>query len=110
MERWAKLKAVKPQKLGVQLAKTASKDTIDRYFGELGSILHRNGLIDASERIWNVDETGFSTEHSPPKIVCAEDSKAQAVTSPRSKNVTMNGGMRRCGCRVCGKNVREWLD
>jgi len=97
MQRWAQLKAVKPQKLGLQRAKTASKATIDRYFEELGSILHRNGLLDAPERIWNVDETGFSTEHSPPKIVCAKDAKAQAVTSPRSKNVTMVGGINALG-------------
>ena len=71
--RRLQLKAVKPQKLGLQLAKTASKATIDRYFEELGSILYRNGLLDAPERIWNVDETGFSAEHSPPKIVCAKD-------------------------------------
>ncbi|KAH3857740.1 hypothetical protein DPMN_100353 [Dreissena polymorpha] len=80
MERWAQLKAVKPRKLGLQRAKMASKATINRYFEEQGCILHGNA-------VWNVDETDFSTEHSPPKIVCAKDSKAQAATSPRSKTL-----------------------
>jgi len=89
MKRWTQLKAVKPQKLGLQRANMASKDNIDHNFDELGSLLNRHNPLDTQERIWNVDVAGISTEHSPTKIVCAKDSNAQSVTSPRSKNVTM---------------------
>ena len=75
----------------------ASKEVVDKYFDELGQILTTHGLSDAPDRIWNIDESGFSTEHSPPKIVCSRNTKAQAVTSPRTKNVTLIGGINALG-------------
>ena len=36
------LKAVKRQKFGLQRARMASKDNIDHYFDELGSLLNRH--------------------------------------------------------------------
>ena len=39
----------------------------------------------------------ISTEHSPPKIVCGAQSKPQAVTSPRSSNVTVIAGANALG-------------
>lgn len=100
MKRWDKLKSVKPQKLGLPRAKTASKETIDEYFHELGHVLTTHGLLGAPDHIWNIDESGFSTEHSPPKIVCSRDTKAQAVTSPRTKNVTLIGGINAMGNHI----------
>ena len=41
------------------------------------------------QKIFHIDETGISTERSPLKIVCAKDSSAQSVTSPRTYNVTI---------------------
>lgn len=80
---------MKAQKLGMARAKSASNEKIDAYFKELATILTSNGLHDHTECIFNVDETGVSTEHSPSKIVCSKDSVAQSVTSPRSSNVTI---------------------
>ena len=45
--------------------------------------------MDAPERIFNIDETGISTEHSPPRIVCSKATDPQADTSPKSSNVTI---------------------
>lgn len=39
--------------------------------------------------VFNIDETGISTEHQPPKIVCNKDAIPQDVTSPRSSLVTI---------------------
>ena len=52
------------------------------------------------ERVYNVDETWVCTEHSPPKIVCARNSSAQSVTSPRTYNVTIIGGGNALGNHV----------
>ena len=52
------------------------------------------------EIFFNIDETGVSTEHSPPKIVCAKDSSAQSVTSPRTYNVTLIRGGNALGNHV----------
>ncbi|KAJ8306526.1 LOW QUALITY PROTEIN: hypothetical protein KUTeg_017071 [Tegillarca granosa] len=72
MKRWPDLHLSKPQKLSMIRAKSASKET--------------------PQRIYNIDETGLSLEHSPPKIISAKDTKPQACTSSRSSNITIIGG------------------
>ena len=72
MNRWPELKDVKPRKLAILVsrAKSASSGVLNNFYKELGTILTSNNLKDKPERIWNIDETGVSTEHSPPRIVC----------------------------------------
>lgn len=48
-----------------------------------------NNLLDKPNRIFNKDETGITPDHAPPKIVCNKDTKAQAVTLPRSSTITI---------------------
>ena len=92
IKRWPNLKVAKPQKLAILRAKSASRETIDNYYSELGTILKANILLNKPERIFNIDETDISTEHQPPKVVCSTDSNPQAVTSPRSSLVTIIAG------------------
>ncbi|XP_060608620.1 uncharacterized protein LOC132760626 [Ruditapes philippinarum] len=100
MKRNPDLKAVKPQKLDLARAKGASEEKINNYFKKLKNILDDNDLINSPERIYNIDETGVSTQHSPPKIVCGKNDKPQAITSPRSSNVTIIGGANALGNHV----------
>ena len=69
----------KPQKLQISRAKSASKEVIDKYFFELGNVMRENGLMEAPERIYNLDETGISTEHAPPKIICSKESNPKLL-------------------------------
>lgn len=89
MNRWPQLKLVKPQKLSVHRAKSTSQEKIKKYFEELSKIMVANNLLDKPNRIFNIDETGITSDHAPPKIVCNKNTKAQAVTSPRSLTVTI---------------------
>ncbi|MEW8543568.1 MAG: hypothetical protein AB2693_08525 [Candidatus Thiodiazotropha sp.] len=89
MGRWPELKIVKPQKLSIARAKSASHDALVKYYRELGTILTSNNLKNKPERIYNIDETGVSTEHNPPKVICNKDTKPQSVTSPRGSTVTI---------------------
>ena len=89
LKRWPNLKVAKPQKLTIVRAKSASRDTLDKYYKELGTILTNHNLRDKPQNIYNVDESGVSTEHSPPKIVCSTNTKPQNITSTRSSNVTI---------------------
>lgn len=73
MKRWPELKVVKPQKLAIARVKSASSDVLSNYYKELGTIPTSNTIKDKPERIWNIDETGVSTKHSPPRIVCNTD-------------------------------------
>ena len=87
--RWPEMKVVKPQKLTISRAKSASSEVLGKYYQELGTILKSNNLMNKPERIWNIDETGVPTEHSPPKIVCNIGTNPQAVTSPRGSTITV---------------------
>jgi len=84
IKRWTQLKAVKPHNLGQQRANIGSKDNIGHFFETLGN-LHRENLLDAPERIWNVEKSGISTEHSPPRSFV-----------PRSPRPKESGGMITC--------------
>ena len=92
LKRWPDLKLAKPQKLSMARARCASREALDNYFKELACILTKNNLHGSPERIYNIDETGVNTEHTPPKIICDADTDPQAVTSPRSSTISIIGG------------------
>ena len=100
LKRWPNLKVAKPQKLTIVRAKSASRDTLDKYYIELGTILTNHNLRDKPQNIYNFDESGVSTEHSPPKIVCSTNTKPQNSTSTRSSNVTIIAAVNALGNSV----------
>ncbi|VDI00073.1 Hypothetical predicted protein [Mytilus galloprovincialis] len=91
MKRWPNLTISKPQKLSMQRARCASKETLSNYYKELGTIMTKNNLHKQPHKIFNMDESALQTEHSPGKIVHDIVVKPQSVTSPRSANVTIIG-------------------
>ena len=100
MKRWPDLKLMKPQKLQMSRAKSASRESIDNYFRELGIVLQQNDLMESPKRIFNIDETGISLEHAPPKTVCAAESNPQAATSASSSYVTIIAGANAIGNHI----------
>ena len=48
-------------------------------------MLRNLNLMEAPERIYNIDETLISMEHAPAKIVCFSTYVPQAITSPLQK-------------------------
>lgn len=87
--RWQDLKVSKPQSLEMKRAESASRENLNKYYKELHAILTKSNLHDKPQNIYNIDETGFSTEHSPLKIICNRNTKPQAVTSNRSTLTTV---------------------
>ncbi|KAJ8316180.1 hypothetical protein KUTeg_006194 [Tegillarca granosa] len=75
-----------------QLAESTSRETLDRYYKKLGTILTKYNLQGKPERIFNVDEKGINTEHYPPKLVCDKATKPQAISSTRSATITIVAG------------------
>jgi hypothetical protein len=51
-----------------------------------------NKIRDKPERIFNIDETGINTEHSPPRIVCDKSTKPQDISSTRSAAISIIAG------------------
>ncbi|KAH3804015.1 hypothetical protein DPMN_132289 [Dreissena polymorpha] len=39
------------------------------YFAALKEALEKHGLLDAKEKIWNMDETGLCLTAKPPKVM-----------------------------------------
>lgn len=91
MKRWPNLTISKPQKLSMQRARCASKETLSNYFKELGTIMTKNNLHENPQKIYNMDESALQSEHTPGKIVHDIVVKPQSVTSPRTSNVTIIG-------------------
>ena len=83
------LKIVKPQKLSIARAKSASRESLDKYYKKLSQVLTSNGLNNKPQNIYNVDEMGVYTEHSPPKVVCDKSTIPQNITSNRSSTITI---------------------
>ena len=92
MSRWPEMRSSKPRGLAMARAMCSTPKNISEYFNELTEVLRQNKLLDKPHRIYNLDETGFSTEHKPPKIISGSTPRqSQAVISPRSSNVTVIG-------------------
>ena len=90
MKRWPDLIVTKPRSLANYRAKAASQTNISEYFKRLHLVLTKLDLLDKPQCIYNVDEKGTQTEHSPPYIVSACKS-TPAVTSSRSAITTILG-------------------
>lgn len=90
MGRWPELKLVKPRALAKYRAQATSAENLTKYFNNLADSIQKHGLKDKPECIYNVDEKGVQTEHSPPYLVCAQNS-TPAITSARSSVTTILG-------------------
>ena len=91
LKRHSNITFLKPRSLSMCRAKAVTKENIDTYFSNLKSIMDKYNLHEKPELIYNIDETGFSPEHSPPRIATIKGHTPQAVTSPRSSMVTCIG-------------------
>ena len=64
-------------------------------------------LINKSERIFNIDETGFSPEHTPHKVVGPKDIPLQSVCSARSFTTTLSACASGTGVVVLILHLKE---
>ena len=65
------------------------------------------------QRIYYLYETGISTEHVPPKIICSKQSNPQSVSSEKSANVTIIVGVNAVGNNISPFYVfpgKKWMD
>ena len=59
---------------------------MSQYFDLLNEVLEGYGLKTEPERIYNVDETGMSLDHCPPKIVTQRGHKKVRYRTARNKS------------------------
>ncbi|XP_052798487.1 uncharacterized protein LOC128230336 [Mya arenaria] len=100
LSRWPELNVRKPRSLEVARAKCATRVAIDKYFDQLNNIMVKYHIAAKPHLIYNVDEKGMQIEHKPPKIVSGKHNKTQAITSGRSKIVTLIGCVNAVGHQI----------
>lgn len=54
-----------------------SRETVGSYFNELEPIMTKYSLTHKPHLIFNVDETGFQTDHSPSKCIAPQNLRIQ---------------------------------
>ncbi|XP_062569017.1 uncharacterized protein LOC134231111 [Saccostrea cucullata] len=91
IDRWPDLKVRRPKTISELRAKATSRESIEKYFKELESILDKYDLRDKPEYIYNVDEKGIQHNHSPPYIVASSDIVPSVITAEKSSTVTILG-------------------
>ena len=94
------LKCVKPRPLSMYRAKCCTPAVVNKYFTDLKEILEKYDLLTNPSKMFNIDETGFSPEHCPPKVIGDKNVKLQSVTSPRSFTTTVIGAASASGVIV----------
>jgi hypothetical protein len=62
---------------------------VTSYFTELKQVLERYNLMNQSGKVWNVDESGISLDHTPPKVLSRCGYQPYSVTSGRSSTTTL---------------------
>ena len=90
MKRWPELHVTKPRSLSNYRAKATSETVVNDYFERLDGVLTKYDLKLKPQCIYNVDEKGIQTEHSPPYLISADNSKP-GITSSRSATTTILG-------------------
>ncbi|XP_060602824.1 uncharacterized protein LOC132755901 [Ruditapes philippinarum] len=100
IRRWPELNIKKPRSLDMARARRTTREAIDCNFDALNNIMVKYHLLAKPHLTYNVDEKGLNSEHKPPKIVSGKHHKVQAVTSGRSKTVTVIGCVNAVGQQV----------
>ena len=61
------------------------------YFNQLEHIIDKYELQNSPHLIFNVDEKGILTNHTPSRIVAGRDFYSQSITTGKSKTITVLG-------------------
>jgi hypothetical protein len=89
VKRFPDLKLSQPKKREKCRADCATSEVVTRYYGNLEDTLVSCDLKNKPAAIWNVDETGITLNHTPPKVLAKAGRVAVAITASKSATTTV---------------------
>ena len=92
LKRWPEISVLKPSGLEILWARSSNPEIIAKYYAELSVILQKYNWTDKPEYIYNVDEKGINSEHKPPNVVGGQNTKPQALISPKGTTTVIAAG------------------
>ena len=88
LKRRPEFKVDTPSKTNIARAQV-SPEAVAKYFTGMEVALDAAGVKNKPEHIWNLDETGVSLDHSPPKVLQFAKEKCRMLTAGKTPNTTM---------------------
>ena len=89
LKRHQELSLRKPEALSMGRASGMNKLKVGRYFDLLQDTLNQNDLMNKPDFIYNVDETGITEVHKPPKVIAGKGKRnVYSVTSGEKGTTT----------------------
>ncbi|KAJ8048460.1 Jerky protein-like-like [Holothuria leucospilota] len=89
MRRNPSLSLRKPEPLSLARSMGMNKVRVQNFQSQLQDIFVRENFFDCPKAIYNVDETGISQVHKPPKIIAAKGKKNIYSTTSGEKGTTV---------------------
>lgn len=90
MKRHPELALRKAQGLSTARAKGMTRQECDKYFELLGKVLRENNLLNAPQKIFNLDETGLQLNNKPGRVVTNKGAKMVNCITSAEKGETIS--------------------
>lgn len=100
LERNNKIALRKPEPTSLARGSAFNKHTVSIFFEKLRRLMEKHSFT--ADRIWNVDETGLTTVHKPPKVLASKGAKqvSQVTSGERGQLVTLCSAINAVGNQV----------
>lgn len=100
MKRHPRLSCRKPEATSLSRGTSFNKKNVNDFYDNLHSVLTRHSF--PAKDIWNIDETGLTTVHKPPKVLADKKARqvGQVTSAERGVLCTMVGCVSASGAAI----------